>query len=210
MIAENLDWLSIAEGKHYDQLSQWLTRDEKEEFAFHWPFWARRAQLPPDGDWRVWMVMAGRGFGKTRTGAEWVRNIAESNPQARIALVSSSLAEARSVMVEGESGLIACSPPERMPIFEASLRRIRFPNGALAQLYSAAEPETLRGPQHSHAWCDEIGKWPLSHDRATQCWDNLLMGLRLGEEQRITVTTTPQQKELRLYPRLRLSKVIPG
>ncbi|WP_439648805.1 terminase large subunit domain-containing protein [Erythrobacter crassostreae] len=95
--------------------------------------------------------MAGRGFGKTRAGAEWVRNIAETNCNARIALVSASLSEARAVMVEGESGIIACSPPDRAPVFEASLRRLRWPNGAQAQLFSAAEPESLRGPQHSHA-----------------------------------------------------------
>ncbi|TAD73585.1 MAG: ATP-binding protein [Sphingomonadales bacterium] len=138
------------------------------------------------------MIMAGRGFGKTRAGAEWVRLIAEAHPQARIALVSASLVEARSVMVEGESGLLSVGPPESRPLFEPSLRRLRFPNGAQAQLFSAAEPETLRGPQHSHAWCDEIGKWPLSHERATRCWDNLLMGLRLGDRPRIVVTTTPR------------------
>ena len=99
MAIEQHDWLVSADPKYRDQLAKWMTRPEKEEFAFHWPFWARQAQLPPDGDWRVWMVMAGRGFGKTRTGAEWVRNIAENHPQARIALVSASLAEARAVSV---------------------------------------------------------------------------------------------------------------
>ena len=148
--------------------------------------------MPPPGDWRIWLIMAGRGFGKTRAGAEWVRMIAESHSEARIALVSSSLAEARAVMVEGESGLIACSPPERRPVFEPSLRRLRYPNGAQAQLFSASDPESLRGPQHSHAWCDEIGKWPLSHSRASRAWDNLLMGLRLGRDPRVAVTTTPR------------------
>ena len=136
--------------------------------------------------------MAGRGFGKTRAGAEWVRMIADSTPDARIALVSSSLAEARAVMVEGESGIMAIYPPGERPRYEPSRRRICFRNGAQAQLFSAAEPESLRGPQHSHAWCDEIGKWPLSHERATRCWDNLLLGLRLGDDPRITVTTTPR------------------
>lgn len=136
--------------------------------------------------------MAGRGFGKTRAGAEWVREIADSHPGARIALISSSLAEARAVMVEGESGLLATAPPERRPHFASSLRMVQFPNGAQAHLYSAAEPESLRGPQHSHAWCDEIGKWPLSHNRASRTWDNLLMGLRVGKDPRITATTTPR------------------
>ena len=157
---------------------------------------AHPGQLPPPGDWLVWLVMAGRGFGKTRAGAEWVRRIAEADPHARIALVGASLGEARSVMVEGESGLIACSPPDGRPLFEPSLHRLRWPNGAQAYLYSAAEPESLRGPQHSHGWCDEIGKWPQSHERAMRCWDNLLLGLRLGSEQRIVATTTPRSTPL--------------
>lgn len=125
--------------------------DEKNAFAYLWDYAASPNQLPPPGAWRVWMIMAGRGFGKTRAGAEWVRMIADSNPDARIALVSSSLAEARAVMVEGESGLLAISPPGHKPVFEPSLHRIRFASGAQAQLFSAAEPESLRGPQHSHA-----------------------------------------------------------
>lgn len=173
-------------------VSSELTQSQRNDYGYIWEYLARKEQLPPPGDWRVWMIMAGRGFGKTRAGAEWVRMIADSNPGARIALVSSSLAEARAVMVEGESGLLAICRPGHKPHFEPSLRRIRFANGAQAQLFSAAEPEALRGPQHSHAWCDEIGKWPLSHERATRCWDNLMLGLRLGEDPRIAVTTTPR------------------
>ena len=125
---------------------------ERNAIDYHWAMKAREAQLPPPGDWRTWLIMAGRGFGKTRAGAEWVRMLAESDPAARIALVAASLTEARAVMVEGESGLIACCAPDNRPVFEASLRRVRFPNGATAQLFSAADPETLRGPQHSHAY----------------------------------------------------------
>lgn len=174
------------------ELSEALDRNERNGFDYLWEYQAREEQLPPPGDWRIWMIMAGRGFGKTRAGAEWVRMIADANPDARIALVSSSLAEARAVMVEGESGLLAICRPGHKPIFEPSLHRIRFKSGAQAQLFSAAEPESLRGPQHSHAWCDEIGKWPLAHERATRCWDNLLLGLRLGNDPRIAVTTTPR------------------
>lgn len=169
-----------------------MDQDEKNGFDYLWDYVARANQLPPPGAWRVWMIMAGRGFGKTRAGAEWVRMIADNHPDARIALVSSSLAEARAVMVEGESGLLAICRPGHKPHFEPSLHRIRFANGAQAQLFSAAEPETLRGPQHSHAWCDEIGKWPLANERATRCWDNLMLGLRLGEDPRTAVTTTPR------------------
>ena len=117
----------------------------------HFPLKAHPGQTEPDGDWQVWMVMGGRGFGKTRAGAEWVRTIAEGDMFARIALVGATLGEARSVMVEGESGLISISPPGNRPTFEPSLHRLRWPNGAQAFLYSTAEPESLRGPQHSHA-----------------------------------------------------------
>jgi len=169
-----------------------LSEEERKELRWHWRLWARTPQLPPPGDWRTWMICAGRGFGKTRAGAEWVRQVAKRNPEARIALVGASLAEARAVMVEGESGVLACCQPFRMPVYEPSLRRLQFCNGAQAFLYSAAEPDSLRGPQHSHAWCDEIAKWELAGERATRAWDNLLLGLRLGEDPRVLATTTPR------------------
>lgn len=187
-----LAWLANVNATIRDQVAQDLTGRERNEFDWHWGLSARREQVAPPGDWRVWLVMAGRGFGKTRAGAEWVRQIAEADSDARIAIVSSTLTEARGVMVEGESGLIACSSPGSKPVFETTLRRVRYPNGAQAQLFSAKEPEALRGPQHSHAWCDEIGKWPLSQDRATRTWDNLLMGLRLNSNPQIVATTTPR------------------
>lgn len=174
------------------QLSHAMDRTERNDFNYLWEYQGRAGQLPPPGDWRIWMIMAGRGFGKTRSGAEWVWMVADANPDARIALVSSSLAEARAVMVEGESGLLAISRPGHRPHYEPSLHRIRFRNGAQAQLFSASEPEGLRGPQHSHAWCDEIGKWPLANERAMRCWENLQLGLRLGQDPRIAVTTTPR------------------
>jgi len=118
--------------------------------------------------------------------------MAEADPEARIALVAASLGEARAVMVEGESGLLAISPPQRRPQFEPSLRRLTWPNGAQATLFAAGEPESLRGPRHSHAWCDEIAKWDNAGDRAKMAWDNLLLGLRLGEHPRIVATTTPR------------------
>lgn len=169
-----------------------LTPAERAELRHHWELWARPEQLPPMGDWRIWLVMAGRGFGKTRLGAEWVRRVAAGHPDARIALIGASLGEARAVMVEGESGIMACCPPRRRPRFEPSLRRLVWPNGAQATLYSAAEPESLRGPQHSHAWCDEIAKWDNSAQRAEQSWNNLLLGLRLGEMPQALATTTPR------------------
>ncbi len=186
------EWLLSEEHEVRAELIRNLSPKEKNDFNFLWDYQARPEQLPPQGNWRIWMIMAGRGFGKTRTGAEWVRMIADRHADARIALVSSSLAEARAVMVEGESGIMAVCRPDHRPRYEPSLHRIRFRNGAQAQLFSAAEPESLRGPQHSHAWCDEIGKWPLSHERATRCWENLQLGLRLGDDPRIVVTTTPR------------------
>ncbi len=169
-----------------------LSAAEKEVLRYHWDIWSRPEQRAPAGDWRLWLILAGRGFGKSRSGAEWVREVAKSEPAARIALVGASLPEARAVMVEGESGLIACCPPSARPLYEASLRRVTWPNGAQAFLYSAAEPESLRGPQHSHAWCDEIAKWDQASERAVRAWDNLQMGLRLGQRPRILATTTPR------------------
>lgn len=169
-----------------------LSAPERDELRWHWDVWARREQLPPPGDWHTWLVLAGRGFGKTRAGAEWVRRVARRHPEARIALVAASLAEARAVMVEGESGILAISPPHRRPLFEPSLRRLTWPGGAVATLYSAGEPDSLRGPQHSHAWCDEVAKWDNAAQRAAQCWDNLLLGLRLGALPQVMATTTPR------------------
>jgi phage terminase large subunit-like protein len=183
--------LKMPEAKRLAWLKR-LSPDEQREFVHIWPLWARAAQLPPPGDWQVWLILAGRGFGKTRAGAEWVRDIAARDPAARIALVGASLGEVRSVMVEGESGLLALGLPEQRPQFEPSLRRLVWPGGALATLYSAGEPEALRGPQHSHAWCDEVAKWDNASDRARRAWDNLLFGLRLGERPRVLATTTPR------------------
>jgi phage terminase large subunit-like protein len=187
-----LEWLlSLEQAERLEGLQRLNPRQQR-EFATHWRLWARADQLPPEGDWRLWLILAGRGFGKTRAGAEWVRGLAESDPAARIALVAASLGEARAIMVEGESGLLAVAPPARRPLYEPSLRRLTWPSGAQAMLYSAAEPEALRGPQHSYAWCDEIAKWDNAGGRALAAWDNLALGLRLGERPRALATTTPR------------------
>lgn len=165
-----------------------LSPSEGAGLPYSWRLWRRGKQEEPAGAWRVWLVLAGRGFGKTRLGAEWVRAEAERNRMARIALVGATMGEVRSVMVEGPSGLMSVCPPERRPVYEPSLNRLRWPGGARAYLYSAAEPESLRGPQHHLAWCDEAAKWPF----AEAVWDNLMLGLRCGDLPRALVTTTPR------------------
>ncbi|WP_228242692.1 DNA-packaging protein [Porphyrobacter sp. GA68] len=189
---DQLVWLRKQEPEDFATLVARLTQVERACLSQQWRLFGRAEQLPPPGDWRTWLICAGRGFGKTRAGAEWVRAVTREQPAARVALVAASIGEARSVMVEGESGVLAISPPDHRPHFEPSLKRLTWPNGAQAFLYSAAEPEALRGPQHSHAWCDEIAKWELAGDRAMRAWDNLLLGLRLGRDMRVLATTTPR------------------
>ena len=121
-----------------------------------WRVWARPSQLPPEGSWRVWLLLAGRGFGKTRCGAEFVRARVEAGAAKRVALVAPTAADARDVMVEGESGLLTISPDDARPLYEPSKRRLSWANGAIATLFSADEPDRLRGPQFDLAWCDEL------------------------------------------------------
>ncbi|WP_428628713.1 DNA-packaging protein [Sphingopyxis sp.] len=174
--------------KKYAAWANRLRDATPERLLTNWVWWQRDDQCPPAGDWHVWMLLAGRGFGKTRTGAEWVRAFAEATPGARIALVAASLHEARQVMVEGESGLLAIAPDALRPDYESSLRRLTWPNGAVATLYSAAEPDSLRGPEHEAAWCDEIAKWP----QGEAAWDNLMLTMRIGAQPQVVATTTPR------------------
>ncbi|MBK8375271.1 MAG: DNA-packaging protein [Sphingomonadales bacterium] len=170
---------------------KWLAKVKPEDqwqLEYDWNLWARDDQRPPEGDWRTWFVMAGRGFGKTRMAAEWVRAQAEADGSLRIALVAATMHEARSVMIEGESGLLAIAPDEKRPIWEPSLKRLIWPTGAIATVFAASEPEGLRGPEHHLAWADEVAKW---HD-GVAAWDNLAMTMRLGETPRIVATTTPR------------------
>ena len=153
--------------------------------------WARPAQREPEGDWRYWLLRSGRGAGKTRVGAEWVRRKVEAGIYGRIALIAPTAADARDVMVEGESGILATSRPDFRPEYLPSKRRIEWPNGAKAFVYSAEEPDRLRGPQHDAAWCDELAAWPHP-----ETWSNLLFGLRLGKNPRAVVTTTPRPTKL--------------
>ena len=160
----------------------------RETLLHDWAVHARPEQLPPSGDWRIWLMLAGRGFGKTRSGAEWVRSIAERDGSARIALVGATMMEARSVMVEGESGLLSIAPWWDRPVWHPALKRLVWKSGAQAMVLGAAEPDSLRGPQFTHGWADELAKWAY----AEVAWDNLMMGLRLGRHPRILATTTPR------------------
>jgi phage terminase large subunit-like protein len=156
--------------------------------AQEWWWGVHGGQHEPESDWRVWAIVAGRGFGKTRAGAEWVSQRARENPNARIALVAASLDEVAKVMVEGESGLLSIARCDEAPRWLSSRGILHFPSGATAFAYTAERPDKLRGPQHDFGWCDELAKWP----HGDETWDNLMMGLRLGQRPRTIVTTTPR------------------
>ncbi|PWJ19143.1 DNA-packaging protein [Jannaschia seohaensis] len=161
-------------------------------------FWALPHQVAPEGDWRTWVILGGRGAGKTRAGSEWVRAQVEgSRPlmpgrARRVALVGETYEQVRDVMIEGESGILACTPPDRRPRWVAGQRKLVWPNGAEAQAFSAHDPEALRGPQFDAAWVDELAKWK----RGQETWDNLQFCLRLGTDPRAVVTTTPRNVEV--------------
>ncbi len=170
-----------------------MTRKQLMRAGEEWLIRARDAQLPPHGDWRVWLIMGGRGSGKTRAGAEWVSGMALGLPPfgskacGHIALVGETFNDAREVMVDGPSGILAVSRLQR-PRYEATRRRLIWENGATATLFSSEDPDSLRGPQFAAAWCDELAKW--KHPQET--WDMLQFGLRLGDFPRQVVTTTPR------------------
>ena len=165
-----------------------IPMSHRHALAQSWGLTARPAQLSPAGDWSVWLILAGRGFGKTRAGAEWVNAMALGHAGARFALVGPTLHDAVSVMLEGESGLMAVARRDNRPEWRATKRELHWPNGAMASVMSAVDPDSLRGPQFHFAWCDEIAAWP----RPAESWANLRMGLRLGERPRVVVTTTPR------------------
>ncbi|MEM8751428.1 MAG: terminase family protein [Pseudomonadota bacterium] len=172
-----------------------LSPNAQAALPYLFDFWGMPGhQLPPPGDWSTWLILGGRGAGKTRAGAEWIRSRVEGRTPLgagrcrRVALVGATLDEARDVMVQGDSGVIACSPPDRRPQWSESRRTLVWPNGAEAACFSAASPEKLRGPQFDCAWSDELGKWP----KAQATWDMLQFGLRLGDDPRQVVTTTPR------------------
>ncbi len=176
-----------------------LTDQEVKLLLHDWPTWARPEQLPPDHPrsphhpsplsslWEIWLALAGRGWGKTRAGAEQVLRWVEQGYH-RIAIIAPTSADTRDVVTEGESGILAVAHPSKRPIYEPSKRRLTFPNGAIATLYSAEEPERLRGPQHSALWCDELAAWTSPQE----AWDQAMFGLRLGRHPQVFISTTPK------------------
>lgn len=186
-------WLASATQEVADDFIRGLTDNALLSLPWLFEFWAMPHQLPPEGSWKTWVILGGRGAGKTRAGAEWVRAQVEGpTPEApgrarRVALVGETVDQVREVMIMGESGILACSPPDRRPDWEAGRKRLVWPNGAVAQVYSAFDPESLRGPQFDAAWADELAKWP----KGQGAWDQLQFALRLGENPQQVVTTTP-------------------
>lgn len=153
-----------------------------------WEFCARKDQLPPKGQWLIWLLLGGRGAGKTRTGAEWVREQVQNGGKRRIALVAPTYTDAREVMIDGESGLSSIGYPSERPSYLSSRRRLEWPNGAVGHVFSAEEPDGLRGPQFDAAWADEFCAWKYPEYTLS----NLRLALRLGTEPRLVVTTTPK------------------
>lgn len=172
------------------KLSEMLNGDTilLENLIHKWSFWARNQQVAPTGMWTFWLLLAGRGFGKTRTGAEWVNDLAQSGRAKRIHLVAPTAADVRKVMVEGESGIIAKAPPWNRPHFEPSKLQLTWPSGCIAQMFSAEEPERLRGPQCDYFWADELCAWK----NMQETWDMLMFGFRLGKHPQGCITTTPK------------------
>jgi phage terminase large subunit-like protein len=154
---------------------------------YSWSRHARTDQLPPSGAWLVWLILAGRGWGKTRTGAEWIKDEALRTPGTRWAVVAPTYADARDTCVEGESGLLSVLPDDRVKDWNRSLGELILVNGSRIKLFSADKPDRLRGPQHHGAWCDELAAWTYP-----EAWDQLQFGLRLGDYPRTVVTTTPK------------------
>lgn len=187
-------WLACEEQAVQDAFLDDLSEGELLALPFLFEFWAMPHQLPPTGDWKSWVILGGRGAGKTRAGAEWVRSVVEGakptdpGQASRVALVGETIEQVREVMIFGDSGILACSPPDRRPVWQAMRKRLEWPNGAIAQAFSAHDPESLRGPQFDAAWVDELAKWK----RGQETWDMLQFGLRLGDHPQQCITTTPR------------------
>ena len=164
--------------------------DNKTKARLLWTWrgwWARPAQIAPDGQWTNWLILAGRGFGKTRSGAEWIRERWKQGYH-RMGIVAETSGDMRDVLIEGPSGILAISPKDERPEYQPNKRRIQWKNGAVAFLYSGTEPDQLRGPEHDTVWVDELAKYR----DPDELWSNVQFGLRVGDDPRCCVTTTPR------------------
>jgi len=193
-----VELLVCASEEEVEDFLSGLSANALKALPWMFEFWALPHQIAPHDDWATWVILGGRGAGKTRAGAEWVRTQVEgARPMdegrcKQIALVGETYDQVRDIMVFGDSGILACCPPDRRPKWEATRKRLVWPNGAVATCYSASDPESLRGPQFDGAWVDELAKWKKGRD----AWDMLQFALRLGDDPRQVVTTTPQNVDV--------------
>ena len=187
--AEKVAALSEAERR---EIISHLSPKQQEDLQYDWGFWGRPTQQEPQQPYFCWLCLAGRGWGKTDTGAHWVvkkvKQARDAKKKIRIALVAETAADARDVMVEGPAGIMAASPPDFMPIYQPTRRRLIWPDGSIAITFSGDEPGQLRGPEFHYAWVDELAKYTYPDET----WDNLELGLRMGDEPQVIVTTTPR------------------
>lgn len=172
-----------------EELMRRIPAEQHEAARYEWPLWARPKQLAPAWAWVVWLVLAGRGFGKTRVGVEWVRQQIQRYPMVN--LIGATASDARDIMIRGESGILECCPRWERPIYRVSDQQLRWPNGAVSLVFTADEPERLRGKQHMKVWADEIAAW-----RYAEAWDQMILGLRLGDCPQVVATTTPRSTAL--------------
>lgn len=193
-LTSGASWLASAPLAIQESFLAQMSESEIRALPYLFEFWAGAHQRPPLGDWRTWLILGGRGAGKTRAGSEWVRSIVEGpTPRdrgraRRVGLVGETIDQTREVMVFGESGILACSPPDRRPEWIAGRKMLVWPNGAQAQVLSAHDPDAIRGYQFDALWADELAKWRNAQDS----WDMLQMALRIGTDPRACVTTTPR------------------
>jgi len=166
-----------------------LSPAEAEALRFNWNWWARRNQRAPESAWANWLILAGRGFGKTRIGAEMVRRWVQDFPLVN--LIGATAADARDIMIEGESGILAICARDERPLYVPSKRRLEWPNGARSLIFTADEPERLRGKQHMKLWADELASW-----RRPEAFGQAMLGLRLGALPQVVITTTPKPAKL--------------
>lgn len=187
------EWVALAPPEITEPWLDSLPEQLAQQLQYYWPFYARPAQLAPPGDWQFWVLLSGRGSGKTRSGAEWVIDLAQSGrPNKKgIALVGATVGDALKVIIHGESGILARSPPWFRPVWNLSARTLTWPNGEWACTYSADRPDRFRGVQHAFGWADEVGAW-----RYSDAWNQFMFGMRLGKNPQVCVTTTPRPTPL--------------